>query len=238
MDVYLVPIARDRFECYFEAADDDELADAAPHEGAPYDRQGDERQGFFARMRARFSQQLREAERARHEAPLEEPKTTLARLQRRMMRWIAERVAEQRLLWHLGRAKAATLHSPDTLDSASAEKLMRTSMQRDADRHLRLLAVHTLALLISIPVALIPGPNVFGYLFTFTVVGHFLAWRGARRALSTVQWQVVPSADLAEMGRSLALDRDARHRVLCTVAERLHLRRLATFVERMAAPTA
>lgn len=226
MDVYLVPIARDRFECYFEAADDDALA--APAAG----------QGFFARMRARFSQQLRDAERARHEAPLEEPKTMLARLQHRMMRWIAERVAEQRLLWHLGRARAATLHAPDNLDAASAGQVMRTSMQRDADRHLRLLAVHTLALLMTIPVALIPGPNVLGYLFTFTVVGHFLAWRGARRALSTVKWQVVPSADLAEIGRALALDVEARHHRLREVSDRLRLSRLATFVERMAAPTA
>lgn len=225
MDVYFVPIGRDRFECYFEAADDEE---AEPAEG----------QGFFARMRARFSEQLREAERARHEVPLHEPKTVMARLKRRTMRWIAERVAEQRLLWHLGRTTAATLHAPDDMDAASAEKLMRVTMQRDADRHLKLLAVHTLALLISVPVAVIPGPNIIGYLFTFTVVGHFLAWRGARRALSVVTWQVVPSADLAEIGRSFALDPEARHRVLSEVADRLHLRRLATFVERMAAPAA
>ena len=233
MDVYLVPIGRDRFECYFEASDDEELA-TAPHQGTP---PGGVR-GFFVRMRDRFTQMLREAERSRHETPLAEPKTLMARLQRRTMRWIAERVAEQRLLWHLGRATAATLHAPDDLDPASADKVMRTSMQRDADSHLRLLVVHSLALLVSIPVALLPGPNFIGYLFTFTVVGHFLAWRGARRALSTVAWRVVPSADLAEIGRALALAPDARHRVLFEVAERLHLRRLPTFVERMAAPAA
>jgi hypothetical protein len=224
MDVYLVPIGRDRFECYYEAADDDEPDEAGP--------------GFIARMRARFSQQLRDAERARHETPREEPKTLMARLQRRMMRWIAERVAEQRLLWHLGRAKAATLHKPDHLDDAAATKLMRAWMQRDADRHLRLLAVHTVALLLSIPVALIPGPNVFGYLFTFTVVGHFLAWRGARRGLNGVAWTLAPNTDLSDLGQALALDTEARHRRIHEVADRLRLPRLATFVERMAAPAA
>ena len=123
MDVYLVPIGRDRFECYYEAADDEE---EAPSDGpAP----GGVR-GFFARMRATFSQMLREAEAARHEAPLEQPKTLMARFQRRTMRWIAERVAEQRLLWHLGRATSATLHAPDNVDTATADKVMRTSMRQ------------------------------------------------------------------------------------------------------------
>ncbi len=234
MDVYLVPIGRDRFECYFEAADDEEPEGAARREGAP----DVDVQGFFARMRARFAQQLRDAERARHEAPLDEPKTMMARLQRRTMRWIAERVAEQRLLWHLGRARAATLHTPDNLDAASATRLMRASMQRDADRHLRLLVVHTVALLISIPVALIPGPNLLGYVFTFTVVGHFLARRGARRGLNGVTWTLTPSADLTELSQALGLGTEARHRRIHEVADRMRLPRLATFVERMAAPTA
>ena len=225
MDVYLVPVGRDRFECYYEAADDQEPEPVAG-------------QGFFARMRATFSQQLREAEQSRHEAPLDEPKTTLARLQRRMMRWIAERVAEQRLLWHLGRATAATLHVPDHLDAAAASKVMRTSMQRDADSHFRQLLIHSVALLIAIPVAVLPGPNVLGYLFTFTVVGHFLAWRGAKRALNGVAWAVTPNADLTDLGSALTLGAEARHARIHEVAERLRLPRLATFVERMAAPTA
>jgi hypothetical protein len=229
MDVYLVPIGRDRFECYYEAADDEEPEAAAPHAGVL---------GFFSRLKARFSQQLREAEQARHELPRDEPNTTMARLQRRMMRWIAERVAEQRLLWHLGRAKTATLHTPDNLEAASATKLMRASMQRDADRHLRLLAVHSLALLVSIPVALIPGPNFLGYLFTFTVVGHFLAWRGARRGLNGVAWTLAPNTDLADLGQAFALGDEARRHRIHEVADRLRLPRLAKFVERMAAPVA
>ena len=39
-------------------------------------------------------------------------------------------------------------------------------------------------LIVSLPFVVVPGPNVFGYFFTFTVVGHFLAFRGARRGLN------------------------------------------------------
>ena len=112
----------------------------------------------------------------------------LARARRWVVRWIAERVAEQRLLWNLAGADEATLHVPENLDKAAAETMMRDAMRRDADRHLRLLALHTLGLLLSVPFVVIPGPNVFGYFFTFTVLGHYMAWRGARRALSRTRW--------------------------------------------------
>ena len=126
MDVYLVPISRDTFECYYEAADDEE-----PEPG--------EEQGFFGRMKARFQAQLREAEEARHQAAPEVPRTLLGKLQQRSLRWIAERVAEQRLLWHLRRADTATLFIATDLETVAAEEMMRVSMTRDADRHLKLL---------------------------------------------------------------------------------------------------
>src|SRR4029453_9442218 len=121
---------------------------------------------------------------------------------------------------------------------AVAERMMREAMRRDADRHLRLLAVHAVGLLLSVPFVIVPGPNVFGYFFTFTVFGHYMAWRGARRALSRIKWTMVSSADLSELRGAFALDADARHQRICDVAERLHLHRLVNFVERMAAPTA
>lgn len=226
MDVYLVPIAADRFETYYEAPDDDESAESA---------QG---LGFFGRLRMRFQAQLKEAEQARHQVAHEEPRTFLARMQARSLRWIAERIAEQRLLWRLRTADAATLHVASDMDLRAAENLMRAAMKRDAERHLRLLAVHSVALILSAPVALVPGPNVLGYLFTFTVVGHFLSWRGARRGVSLVPWSVVPSTDLADLRRALALGAGDRHRVIHDVADRLHLPKLARFVERMAAASA
>ena len=222
IDVYLVPIGRDQFECYYEAPEEEETVEP-----------GD---GFFARMRHKFSEQLKEAEQARHQSPKERPKTLLGRMHRRSLRWIAERIAEQRLLWHLRTATMATLHISEDLPPDRAEGIMRESMKRDADRHRNLLIPHSLALIISAAVALVPGPNVLGYLFTFTVVGHFLAWRGAVNALQGVAWTIVPNPALTELHRAFSLDPGTRHRVLQEVAHRLHMPRMARFVERMATP--
>ena len=222
MDVYLVPIAADRFETYYEAPDDDGPAESA--DGL----------GFFARMRVRFQTQLKEAEQARHQVAPEAPKTFLGRMQARSLRWIAERMGEQRLFWHLRTAAAATLHADANMNPQEAEDVMRAAMKRDADRHLRLLAVHSLGLIASAPVVFVPGPNVLGYLFTFTVVGHFLSWRGARRGLTHVRWQVAPSGALTDLRGAFALSGEARHRLIHDVAHRLHLPKLARFVEQMA----
>lgn len=226
MDVYFVPIASDRFEAYFEAPEDDEPVESS--EGL----------GFFGRLRVRFQTQLKEAEQARHQATHDQPTTFLGRMQRRSMRWIAERIAEQRLLWRLRTADAATLHFASDMDPQAAENLMRSSLKRDADRHLRLLAVHSVALILSAPVAFIPGPNVLGYLFSFTVIGHFLSWRGARRGVNEVRWQVAPSPALTDLRQAFVLGAADRHRVIHDVAHRLHMPKLARFVERMATASA
>ena len=189
MDVYLVPVGPDRFECYYEAAEQEDTAE--PVEG----------RGFFARLRARFNAQLKEAEEARHQKSIEEPHTFLGRMQKHSMRWIAERVAEQRLLWHLRSIDSANLHVPTGLPADQADSIMRDNMKWDADHHRNRLIIHSLALIISVPVALVPGPNVLGYLFTFTVVGHFLAWRGAVRAW----WENSELRSHADSGRRFAV---------------------------------
>jgi hypothetical protein len=221
MDVYLVPVGPDRYECYYEAAEQEETVEA----GA----------GFFARMRIRFNEQLKEAEHARHQKAIEEPKTFLGRMQKRSLRWIAERVAEQRLLWHLRTATDATLHKSTDLPDPQAESIMRSAMKRDADRHRNRLILHSLVLIAVTPVALVPGPNVLGYLFMFTVVGHFLAWRGAVRGLHQIPWTMASNAALSDLQGAFALEAQARHRVIHEVAERLRMPRMARFVEQMAA---
>ena len=225
MDVYLVSVGPDRYECYYEAADQDEAEE--PVEG----------QGFFARMRVRFNEQLKEAERSRHQKAIEEPATFLGRMQKRSLRWIAERIAEQRLLWHLRSADAATLHTSADLTSAEADAIRRANFKWDADHHRNRLILHSLALMAAAPFAVVPGPNFIGYLFTFTVVGHFLAWRGAVRALHTITWTIAPNPALTELQHAFSLDADARHRVISEVAQRLHMPRMARFVEQMATPS-
>ncbi len=221
MDVYLVPVGRDRFECYYEAAERDEKDEP-------------EGQGFFARMRSRFDEQLKEAERSRHHAAIEEPRTLLGRMHKRSLRWMAERIAEQRLLWHLRKAKTATLHTSTDLPPARADSIMRDSLRRDADRHRNRMIPHTLVLIASGLVAIVPGPNLLAYLFTFTAVGHFLSWRGAAHGLNKVAWTIAPDAALTEIHHAFALAPDERHRVVLRAAESLHMPRMARFVEQMA----
>src|SRR5262245_30909430 len=206
MDVYFVPIGRDRYESYFEAADDDVEPGAE--------------QGLFARWRARFRAIIRAVERDRQEARVAHGSGVLASARRWVVRWIAERIAEQRLLWNLAGADEVTLHVPDSLDKNAAEKMMRDAMRRDADRHFRLMLIHAVGLLVSVPFVVIPGPNVFGYFFTFTVIGHYMAWRGAKRALTKIRWTVVSSAELSDLYVALSLDPATRHQRICAIAER------------------
>jgi hypothetical protein len=224
MDVYLVPVGPDRFECYYEAAEQDEPEE--PVEG----------NGFFARMRAKFNEQLKEAEEARHQKAIEEPTTFLGRMHKRSLRFIAERIAEQRLLWHLRKAETATLHTSRDLPPEQAESIMRASMKRDADHHRNRMIPHTLILIASGLVAIVPGPNVLAYLFTFTAVGHFLAWRGAVRAIHQITWTIAPDDALTDVRRAFSLEAAERHRLIREAAVRLHMPRMARFVEQMAAP--
>ncbi len=154
------------------------------------------------------------------------------------MRWIVERAAEQRLLWHLRTATAATLHVPDDLPPDTALGLMTTGLKRDADRHFRWFVVHLLLLIVSGIFFFIPGPNLIGYFFTFTTVGHLLAWRGAARGVAQVTWQVEASADLTALRAALLLAPRDKETRLQELADRLGLQHLATFVERLAVPAA
>jgi hypothetical protein len=227
VNVFLIPLSPGRFEPYYERDDGE---DAAATEQAP--------QGFIGRMRARFSAMVAEAEEAQHSRRHEAPTSTLGRFQRKLMGWVAERVAEQRLLWKLRSIDEAALHIPDDQDDAAALATFRDGLRKDGDRHRRLLALHSLGLLASAPFVVIPGPNIFGYFFTFTVVGHFLAFRGARRGLSAVRWSVRPTPLLTELGRAVCAPVPGRYTLIHEAAERLQLPHLARFVERMCPPPA
>ena len=109
MDVYLVPIGGERYELYCEVPDDPQELDAEPS------------QGFFQRMKQKFTSMLAEAEHHRrhgHVGP--EHVGWLGRVKGRSMRWVAESIAEQRLLWHLRRQEQACLFFPDDIDRGAA----------------------------------------------------------------------------------------------------------------------
>src|ERR1041385_8703589 len=105
MDVFLVPVAADRYELYCEEPDDHAVAAA---DEAPA--------GFFRRAAHRFREQIAEAERERRRGgphPDDPPRSLPGRVKARTLRWVAESIAEQRLLWQLRGKTGASLIHPD-----------------------------------------------------------------------------------------------------------------------------
>ena len=223
MDVFLVPVAREAYEPYCEEVDEPE---AEPQEPP---------RNFFQRLKFRFTELLAEAERERRQgAVANEGDGALQRVKRRSMRWVAETIAEQRLLWTLRRAREAVLHHPDDITGEAAFGILRQHLSRDFDRHRLWLAIDSLLMIASGLLILIPGPNIIGYYFAFRVVGHFFSVRGARNGLVAVQWSFESSPPLTELRSAIDLDPAVRLQRAEEVASRLRLDHLATFFQRTA----
>jgi hypothetical protein len=223
MNVYLVPIGRERYDLYCEVPDD------------PPDLGSEPRRGLIDRSREWFSTMLAQAERERQEGDRDRVAGGWAtRLKARAMRWVAESIAEQRLLWHLRRQGGACLFYPDDLDEQQAVALLRRQLGRDFEKHRFWLIVDSVGLLASTPFVVIPGPNVFAYYFVFRIVGHYLSMRGARQGLQAVAWTHERSAPLSGLRHALDLPGEERQRRVDGIAHELNLEHLARFFNRTA----
>lgn len=230
MDVFLIPTTTpERYALYYEATDD-EVVDGGVDAGS----------GFFHRMKARFADMLREAEEWRHRRHEHDPVPAglLARLRRRAMGFVVERIAEQRLLWHMRHATEICARIPADLEQADADAIVRAMLKRDADHHAKWAIIDLALLLVSAPLVVIPGPNLPGFYFTFQVVGHFLSWRGARRGLGEAVWMFRQCPELTALREAMALAPAQRQRRFRELADLLRLEHLATFCEDVAAPSA
>jgi hypothetical protein len=228
MDVFLIPVGPERYEPYCEVADES----AAGLGEAPASR------GWWGRLHERFRSMMAAAERERQRPAADHDAaagTWAGRVRRRTLRWMAEKVAEQRLLWHLRRQDAATLVFPSDMSIDAATAALRSCLRRDAERHRRWLVVDAALLLASSLLTVIPGPNVIWWFFAFRVVGHGLSWRGARHGLAGVRWTARPIDDLVALRQALRLRPGERASCVRDVASRLRLQHLARFVERTAA---
>jgi hypothetical protein len=228
MDVYLLPVGQDRYELYCEVPDEPE-----EHTGAELPT------GMVQRLRRRFTDMLAEAERERRRGPgsHRHERGWLARAKARMLRWVAESIAEQRLLWHLRRQTEACLFFPDDVSDASAITQLRSQLGRDREKHRFWLTIDSIGFVLSGLLMLLPGPNVVAYYFAFRLVGHYLSMMGARRGLETVHWRSEKSAPLSELRRAIELEPEQRARHVSAVALKLRLEHLATFFERIAVTT-
>jgi hypothetical protein len=232
MDVFLVPVGVEAYELYCEHVDDE--PDAPEEIPAGLWARLNPRY-VFTRLKARFHQVLVEAERERrrdHAANAGDG--WLVRMKRRAMRWVAENIAEQRLLWNLRRHDEAILHHPDDMPASVADVVCRKQLTRDFEKHRFWLAVDSVLMLASGALILIPGPNVLGYFFAFRVVGHLFSIRGAKNGLDRVAWAKLPNPPLTDLRRALSLEPTARLREAEAVATRLRLDHLATFFQRTA----
>ncbi|RPI48053.1 MAG: hypothetical protein EHM55_26200, partial [Acidobacteria bacterium] len=196
MDVYFIPVAPDRHELYCEhEGRADEMVDDAPPKGR------------LAALFANFRETLRRAEEERlsGEPRVHEHRSWTERMKDRAMGWIAERVAEQRLLWRLRNESDVMLHFPDDIPAEEATLLARAELQREADRHMKWMIIDGLLFVASGAFFLVPGPNLIAYFFGFRLVGHYLSRRGARHALTEIRWQTCPSPQLSRLRRVLVL---------------------------------
>ena len=228
MDVYLVPVGHSRHELYCEVADDaaQEIADGA------------DETTFVGRLKKRAAAAIGDAEkewRDRQAGRIEMPSGRWGRMKARARAWVAERVAEQRLLWHLRRQDACTLvHEHDATPDASLV-LMRDSLQRDYERHRRWFVWNVIGFIASALTFLVPGPNLLAYYFFFRLAGHYLSMKGARKGLDLVLWTPRPNALLSELRTLAATPLPERAARVREIAESLGLEHLATFFNRLAA---
>ena len=221
-----MPVGPQRYELYCEIPDD------------PDDEEGEAPTGFFRRLVHRFREMIADAERERRQgAPQGAPRGWAGRVRAKTMRWVAESVAEQRLLWHLRRQTDGCLFYPDDLDEATAVRILREQLGRDFDKHRFWLVIDSLGFVGSGLLMLLPGPNLLAYFFAFRLVGHYLSLRGAKQGLSGTAWIYERSAPLTELRRMLGLDPIQREPRLHAVAETLRLEHLVSFFERSAVST-
>ena len=229
VDVYLVPIGPAGYELFCESA---EVGDLDPGEDT---HRGGRFHARFRRMMAEVQEQRRARRLAEVPADPDTQQPWVIRLRNTVVGWVAEAIAEWRLLWHLRKQTALELVHPADLDGDRAMAETRRRLGRDAEHHLRRLFTSSLlAVFLGVFLFFVPGPNVIGYYFLFLAVGHLLAWRGARHGLANIQWRTRASEPLGELRGILDLNPDERAGHVRDVAARLGLDYLAAFVERMA----
>jgi hypothetical protein len=232
MDVYLVPVGPERYEPYCEVPD--ELVEGDPEPP----------KGFIRRIVRRVQDTIADAERDRREGkPVDAHHGRFDRLRARMLRWVAESIAEQRLLWHLRQQDAACLHYPDDLNEPNAVALLMDQLRRDVEKHRRWMIIDGILFVVSFvalgPVfLLIPGvANLPAFYFGFRFLGHYLSHRGASRGSKVVSWTHRPNAPLTELRRLLTLEPGDRETAVHAVAERLKLEHFVRFFQRAAVST-
>jgi hypothetical protein len=220
--VYLIPIGPDRFDLYAEPSAEAE-ADGEPPADA----------GFWGRQAHTFHRTWRETSRAAH-AARQTDAGRIIRLRDWMVRRIADSITDQQTLWSLRHATVVPFVYPAALLETSAVAHRHRLLIKARRHHGIWLMVHLVAVAITAVLMVLPGPNLIGYYFAFRVIGHFLSWRGARRALDRVSWRPRAEPALSELTRLALVSRTDRAAELDRIAAHLQLPHLHGFFDRAA----
>jgi len=224
MDVFVIPVGRDRHELYSETVVD-EAGEDIPEAG------------FLGRLRRGFSRTLRAAEvRSRRRVRVGARRVGWGgRLRDWGLNWVAKTIAEQRLLWTLRRQTTAVVVYPADRTFEKVLDFIQTTLGRDFARHRAWLVVHGVGLTLSAIFTIIPGPNMIAYYFAFMVLGHWLSMRGAVHGRRRVTWEGRASTSLAELREIMALGPEVRRARLDEIGSYHRLKHLTAFFERVAA---
>ncbi len=230
MDVFVIPVGQDQYELHFEASSDVNALAAVPASG------------ILGKLRHRFNAVLRAADEQHpgsdgNAATAGSPpqRGLVATLQRLILKVVARRVTEQRLLWALRRQTAAVVVHPQDMTFEQVLALIHRMLQRDLERHRLRFAVHLMGLVVSSVLAPFPGPNILAYYFAFRVVGHWLSMRGAKQGLQRVSWSGRPCPALTDLREVAILEPRARDARILDVAARLRLPHLSSLFARATA---
>jgi hypothetical protein len=242
MDVFVIPVADDRYELYCETPVEDDAGPDADGSSADHTGSGLRRRWrtMVNRWRARWSAALKAAEHRQPPEAESEPSGWVARQHERMLAWVAERVVEQRLLWNLRRSEAAVIAHPQDMTFEQAMELVRTLLQREYERHRRWMVIDGILFVITFVALgplflLVPGvANLPALYFGFRTIGHWLSMRGARNGLDRTVWCGRACQPLTDLRALATLDPHARETRLADIATRLRLAHLARFYERVA----
>ena len=230
MDVFVIPMGPDRYELYCEASTDGDLIESVPPTG------------LLGKLRYRFGAMLRAVDEEQqhggdgHAASDGAPPTSglPTGLKSRILRAVARRIADQRLLWSLRRQTAVVAAHPPDMTFEQVLTLIHRMLRRDFERHRVRFVVYLVGLVVSGLLAPFPGPNALAYYFAFRVVGHWLSMRGASQGLSRISWSGRPCQALTDLRDVATLEPPARDARISEVAGRLNLSHLTSLFRRAA----
>ena len=228
MDVFVIPIGRDRYELYCEPS------------GEPAAGHSDESAaGVIGRLRDRFNTLVHAAEEW-HRLDQPEPEGRIGRLKSGVFSWVAQRIVEQRLLWNLRNHTEVVAAHPQDMTFDQVLAFIRRILQHDYDRHRRWMIIDGVLFVLTFIFLgpfflLVPGvANLPALYFGFRAIGHWLSMRGAGHGLHRVVWSGRSCPPLSELRDVVLLEPPARDARIHDVAARLRLPHLSTFFERVA----